>query len=144
MRSQAISISFAFLWFLCGLSPSSISTPSSAAGVMATLGLSAEVGFDEPTRKWLSTLPEQWREPLNKIVEDTLTSVDLHLDNALTKIRDQLRQIEKDAACVWVGANLNTVEVWKSELPFLKKPAPFRELDSYIADERKSALARPK
>ena len=90
------------------------------AGVIAALGLEASVGVDEATRAWLSTLPQQWRDQINKIVEDTLTSANLHLDEALMNIRKQLAAAEDEAACKWLGTNLQTIDLWKSQLPFLK------------------------
>src|SRR5262249_51825762 len=98
------------------------SSQRAVADVIAALGLEASVGVDEATRSWLSTLPEQWRSQINKIVEETLTSVDLHLDKALAEIRKQLAAAEDEATCKWLGANLQTIDVWKSQLPFLKQP----------------------
>jgi hypothetical protein len=110
------------------------------AGVIAALGLEAHAGVDEATRAWLSTLPQQWRDQINKIVEDTLTSVDAHLDKDLIKIREQLALAEDEAACKWIGANRQTIDVWKSELPFLKQPEPLRDLSDYIQKQRRNAL----
>jgi hypothetical protein len=102
--------------------------------------LEAQVGVDEATRAWLSTLPQQWRDQINKIVEDTLTSVDAHFDKDLKRIREQLALAEDEAACKWIGLNRQTVDLWKSELPFLKKPEPLRDLSDYIQKERRNAL----
>jgi hypothetical protein len=117
-----------------------IQLPPATAGVLAALGIEASVGVDGATRAWLSQLPSEWRDQINKIVEDTLSSVDLHLEADLTKLRQQLTLAEKEAACAWLGANQATVEVWKSQLPFLKEPSPVRDLSSYVSEERKRAL----
>src|SRR5262249_8284622 len=74
------------------------------------------------------------------IVEDTLTSANLHLDEALINIRKQLAKAEDEAACKWLGTNVQTIELWKSQLPFLRQPEPIRDLDDYIQSQRRAAL----
>jgi hypothetical protein len=110
------------------------------AGVVSTLAVEANVGVDEATRTWLPTLPQTWRDQINKIVEDTLTSGNVHLDHALIDIRKRLVAAEDEAACAWYGANQQTANLWKSHIPFLRQPEPIRDLADNIQSQRKAAL----